>query len=130
MQKSDMQHLNDRYEQLAHWLKTELLKEHTREAEQLLKSKRERKGHKMKLFKERLERVDTLLIIMQHYDFTSGSEEADFLMFAMSKWRKTVMQVGDIIAALSVCNHCTIAALSMCNHCTSQSLRCQCAITA
>lgn len=90
MQQRSMTHRNDRYEHLVNIMKNELAREHKREGKALMASKHGAKSVQLELWLERLESVDTIMNCVRLYNFSSGLEEADFLMFCFERWKKTI----------------------------------------
>ncbi len=92
MQQRSMTHRNDRFEHLVNILKAEIAAEHGREAKALQASKHAAKSTHMAIWQERLESVDCVMQCLASYNFTSGLDEADFLVFCFDRWRKTLAE--------------------------------------
>lgn len=114
-QNNSMIQLNDRFEHLIFVLKDEIEREHRRENrileagvttqsnnghvnmavstassvdEIITAIKQKTKVEDIKIWVERLEAVDRIILTLQQYDFVSGLDEVDFLLFMMHKWKK------------------------------------------
>lgn len=90
LQKKGMEQKNDRFEHMVNILKDEIKNEHEREGRGLQASKHATKATQMKLYQERLETVDKIMNCLQSYNFTSGLDEADFLLFCFDRWKETL----------------------------------------
>eukprot|EP01032_Pedospumella_encystans_P017276 gene17276-19694_t len=90
MQQTGMAHKNDRFEHLVNILRDEMKQEHSREATLLETSKHGTRAMQMKIYQERLESVDRIMSCLSSYNFTSGLDEADFLLFCFDRWKQTL----------------------------------------
>jgi len=90
LQQTGMSHANDRFEHMVHILQQELKHEHERESKLLEASKHATKPMQMKMYQERLESVDRIMSCLSSYNFTSGLDEADFLLFCFDRWKQTL----------------------------------------
>jgi hypothetical protein len=88
-QKVDMEQRNDRFEHLVHIIRSELAKEHEREARELSQeSGASRRQAQMDVFLERLKSVDHLLEVLRLYKLSGPIEESDVLFFQLTKWKE------------------------------------------
>jgi len=88
-QKIDMEQRNDRFEHLVHIIRTEISKEHEREARELSQeSGAARRQAQMDVFLERLKSVDHLLEVLRLYKLSGPIEESDVLFFQLTKWKE------------------------------------------
>jgi hypothetical protein len=90
MQQVGMAQKNDRFEHLVQILRDEIKNEHEREGRALKASKHAVKNTQMQIYRERLDTVDKIMGCLQSYNFTSGLDEADFLLFCFIKWKETL----------------------------------------
>lgn len=90
LQQTGMAHKNDRFEHLVNILREEMKQEHSREATLLETSKHGTRAMQMKVYQERLESVDRIMSCLNSYNFTSGLDEADFLLFCFDRWKQTL----------------------------------------